>query len=551
MSIIKVPIEKVYPNPYQPKSRVDVTEADAERIGKSILNFGLILTPVGRRSNGTFEVGDGWLRRKGHEWLVNHGHIEYGQMPFDVRELTDQQMADLVIEANKERKDLNPLQEAEFYARYIKEFKVTETELAKKYNVSQGEIANTLRLLELPEPVKAKVISQEISPTHGRQLLRLNKMPELQTKYLEETIKHDMSVSQLDNEMNRELWDTSRTLKPGEYNSPRFDTGACQKCDFNQMLANPWGQQKKEPRCINSKCWIEKQNAAEKALEAAAKKKLDKKTAGQKVLTDKDLHYDQYKNMEDYRKRLDNPAECEKCTKRGLYKSQHSSRETPEKVCLDPKCYQSKQTKKTKEENKTKRQLERELTVKMGQIFEKTQKNRNGALVVAARYMAKHIESAVCEDLCHMFDNLPKTSNGRLDHEILRARLPGMAEPEIVKLLAAMVISQRRRRDSYQMFSTKLSEEVLLDIAILEGTYEAKVAEVKAFQEANCKGCGNANQSLISTGERCCTYTYNQQIKDGVCLNSPAQREARKKKTGSDTRVEVEEEEVDVAGDEE
>lgn len=77
MSIIKVQITKVRPNPYQPESRVNVPDDAAERMGKSILNFGMILTPVGRRTNGFFEMGDGWLRLKGHEWLVNHGHVEY------------------------------------------------------------------------------------------------------------------------------------------------------------------------------------------------------------------------------------------------------------------------------------------------------------------------------------------------------------------------------------------------------------------------------------------------------------------------------------------
>ena len=94
---------------------------------------------------------------KGHEWLVNHGHVEFQEMRFDERDLSDQQMADLVLESNKVRKDLNPIEEAQFYARYIKDFNVTETELAAKHNVSQGEVANTIRLLELPDNVKGQL----------------------------------------------------------------------------------------------------------------------------------------------------------------------------------------------------------------------------------------------------------------------------------------------------------------------------------------------------------------------------------------------------------
>jgi ParB family chromosome partitioning protein len=525
LGIIKVTLDKIRPNPYQPKSRVEVSEEDARKFGESILAHGMILTPVGRRSNGFFEMGDGWLRLAGHRWLVDHGHLEYQNITFDERELSNQQMADLVIEANKTRKDLNPIEEAEFYSKYIKNFGGTQEELAKKYGISQGEVANTLRLLDLPENVQEKVISREITSTHARQLLRLNIDHEAQTKYMDTAIKHSWSVSQLDNEINRLLWQNSKPLnqvKDRWAKGALFDVKECWYCEKTAIVANPWGESKKTRRCMDISCWEKKQKAAEKARDTAAKKKLEKKAAGQKVLTHKDIGYGDYERIE--KSHIDNPSECDKCSKRALY-SHNDDGSDPHAICTDVKCYRAKKTRKTKAENKPKREQERALTVRLGEIFEKTSKNRYNCLVLAVRYMTRHIDATTRDDISHMFDNLPKYSNGKLDPDSLCVKAISMPEQELVKLLNAMVISYERRKDSWQQFSTELKEGVLLDLSILEGTYEAKAAEQKAFNEANCDGCINAKQALVHTGEPCCEHTYNRKIKDGVCQSSPHKKE--------------------------
>jgi len=259
-TVTMAPIKNIHPNPYQPKTRVDVPEETARAFGTSILNTGMIQTPVCRRVNGAnmYEMGDGWLRLQGHRWLVEQGHTAYQVIAVEVRELTDQQMADLVMEANTVRKDLNPIEEAELYSRYLADFKVTQAELAKRHNCSQGQVANTVRLLQLPSSVQEKVILREISPNHARQLLRLQRFPDLQERTADKCIKQGWPVSRLDEDIRYELWHRSKSLKadaPSWEEPPLFDPSACDGCEHVAKVAHAFAHEKAQPRCLDAKCW--------------------------------------------------------------------------------------------------------------------------------------------------------------------------------------------------------------------------------------------------------------------------------------------------------
>lgn len=201
--IMHLQVSVLKPNPYQPESRLVVKEETAREFGQSILEKGLLQVPVCRmvdRGNGVveFQMVDGWLRRSGFAWLTAHGHPEYAVMPVTLREFTDQQMADMIIVANQERKDLTPIDLAWYYKTYLAEFKsVTQMKLAESLKVSQGEIANTIRLLELPEEVQQMIITQEITPTHGRSLLQL-KEHALMTEYARKALENQWTVAALD-----------------------------------------------------------------------------------------------------------------------------------------------------------------------------------------------------------------------------------------------------------------------------------------------------------------------------------------------------------------
>ncbi|MDD5411135.1 MAG: ParB/RepB/Spo0J family partition protein [Methylobacter sp.] len=171
--IVMVALEDLQPNPYQPKTRRIVPDSVAERFGASIHEHGLLQTPIARMVDGHYEMGDGWLRRSGYVWLNSHDFKGFEKMPVAIRTLSDRQMADMVIEANSVRKDLNPIEQAQVYVQYIQDFQITQSELGRIHNLSQAEISNTIRLLELPDDIQTMIISGEISQSHGRYLLQL------------------------------------------------------------------------------------------------------------------------------------------------------------------------------------------------------------------------------------------------------------------------------------------------------------------------------------------------------------------------------------------
>lgn len=205
MTTLKIPIDKLKPNPFQPKSRIEVSEETAKAFGLSIIDHGIMQTPVCRQVDGHYEMGDGWLRRAGCVWAVTNGHPEYQEIDVDVRELTDEQMADMVLEANEVRKDLNPIDRAWVYQKYLDTFpSVTQAEFARRHNKTQGEVSNTIRLLDLPERVQGMIISQEIKESHGRTLLRI-KDPLILTDMAWRCAQENWSVAVLDETVSKYL----------------------------------------------------------------------------------------------------------------------------------------------------------------------------------------------------------------------------------------------------------------------------------------------------------------------------------------------------------
>jgi len=217
--ICNIPLDKIQPNPYQPESRLQVSSDVAEKFAKSILEHGLMQTPVARQrpvnssSPGLlfYEMGDGWLRLAGYKWLSDNLHSDYAQIPLDVRDLTDDQMADMVMEANSVRQDLSPIDKAHFYRECLNRLKLTQAKLAERYKVSQGEIANTMRLLELPKDIQAEIISRKITETHALKLIALKDWPGLLQELVKKIVATGMSTAALDEEV-RQI--TNREKKP-------------------------------------------------------------------------------------------------------------------------------------------------------------------------------------------------------------------------------------------------------------------------------------------------------------------------------------------------
>lgn len=182
-SIQEIPVNECRPNPYQPRKTF---HADSiEELKESILEYGIIQPLVVRKSIKGYEIVVGERRfRAAKEAGLN-------EVPVIIQELSDHRMMELALLENLQREDLTPIEEAHAYANLMKELKVTQEELSRRLGKSRSHIANTVRLLTLPDQLIAYINSGELSMGHGRALLGLkdnSELASLVSKILEEKL---------------------------------------------------------------------------------------------------------------------------------------------------------------------------------------------------------------------------------------------------------------------------------------------------------------------------------------------------------------------------
>ncbi|WP_340116357.1 ParB/RepB/Spo0J family partition protein [Pelagibius sp. 7325] len=161
-----VPIEHLRPGRFQPRHHFD--EAAVNALAESIKAQGILQPILVRRDPdrpNEFEIVAGERR-----WRAAQIAKLY-EVPVVIRDLTDAQSLELAIVENVQRQDLTPLEEAEGYRRLIDDFQHTQEDLAKTLGKSRSHIANTLRLLSLPEGVKLLMDEGKLTAGHARTLI--------------------------------------------------------------------------------------------------------------------------------------------------------------------------------------------------------------------------------------------------------------------------------------------------------------------------------------------------------------------------------------------
>ncbi len=162
----RVPIELIRPGSLQPRRRFG--EAELEALAESIREKG-VLQPLLVRAivedDAAFELVAGERRWRAAQRVGLH------EVPVIVRVLSDHEVLEIALVENLQREDLSPLEEAEAYSRLIAEFGRTQASLAEAVGKSRSHIANTVRLLSLPAPVRHRLDEGELSAGHARALL--------------------------------------------------------------------------------------------------------------------------------------------------------------------------------------------------------------------------------------------------------------------------------------------------------------------------------------------------------------------------------------------
>ena len=161
-----IPVEFLEPSPFQPRVKMNAEALDD--LASSIKARG-ILQPLLVRPHpgqpGRYQIIAGERRWRASQQAGLH------EVPVLVRELSDIETMAAALVENLQRQDLNAVEEAEGYKRLIDEFRMTQEALAESVGKSRSHIANTLRLLNLPETVLEEVKKGALSAGHARALL--------------------------------------------------------------------------------------------------------------------------------------------------------------------------------------------------------------------------------------------------------------------------------------------------------------------------------------------------------------------------------------------
>ena len=162
----RLPIALIDGNPAQPRQEFDSEETGS--LAESLSEHGLLQPIVVRRAGeGRYQLIAGERRLRAAR------QAGWTEVPAQIIEADDRRVAELAIVENLQRRDLNPLEKAASFQRYLEQYGCTQEELASRLKMDRSTIANLIRLLELPEAVRQALREGRITQGHARALLPL------------------------------------------------------------------------------------------------------------------------------------------------------------------------------------------------------------------------------------------------------------------------------------------------------------------------------------------------------------------------------------------
>lgn len=182
-----VPIEKIQPNPGQPRKTFSPDELG--ELSDSIKQNGILQPILVRKVGTTYEIVAGERRYQAAKLAG------LDEVPVVVREISDEDVFKLALIENLQRSDLTPLEEARGYRQLLDEKELTQEQLAKMLSKSRSSITNTLRLLDLPDEVQELVEDGKLSAGHARAILAVP-TDEGRIKLAQKVVSEHLSVRQ-------------------------------------------------------------------------------------------------------------------------------------------------------------------------------------------------------------------------------------------------------------------------------------------------------------------------------------------------------------------
>lgn len=230
LTVVSVPLDEIEANPFQPRKEIDTQEI--AQLAESLANHGLLQPIVVRRHNGQYQLIAGERRLRAAKLAG------WQSVPARVVNADDRQLAELAIVENLQRKDLNALEKAECFHRYLEEYGVTQEELANRLSLDRSTVANFIRLLDLPHAVQQALRENRITQGHARALLSLES-EEDQIALCEQIQQEGLSVRRVEQivqeRRQRGNWGVIRPENPPQRSDPSEHLAALEQ-EFRAAL---------------------------------------------------------------------------------------------------------------------------------------------------------------------------------------------------------------------------------------------------------------------------------------------------------------------------
>ena len=160
-----VPISEIVPSPLQPRKHF--AQGQLDELMESISQHGIIQPLIVRKVDGKLELIAGERR-----WRASK-ELGLKEVPVRIREATDHEVLEMALIENIQRKDLNPIEEAQGYVRLAKEFNMKQDTIAKRVGKSRASVANAMRLMELHPDIQDHVAHSRLTVGHAKAILSI------------------------------------------------------------------------------------------------------------------------------------------------------------------------------------------------------------------------------------------------------------------------------------------------------------------------------------------------------------------------------------------
>lgn len=201
--IREIEIERIRPNPYQPR-----TSFNPERLKElvaSIKEKGVVQPVIVRPREEGYELVAGERRLR----AAREAGLD--RIPVVIKEVVESEMLEIALIENIQRQELNPVEEAEAYQQLVSRFGLTQEDLARKVGKDRSSVANSLRLLRLPGQVQDLMRKGDLSAGHARAILALES-PIQQIESAERVVRYGLSVRETEALVNRIKRGVSRKI---------------------------------------------------------------------------------------------------------------------------------------------------------------------------------------------------------------------------------------------------------------------------------------------------------------------------------------------------